>query len=34
VVGAVAAVRERPLEQPGVGETVSEQRYWPFELAA
>jgi hypothetical protein len=34
VVRAVAAMREGPLEQPRVGEAVSQQRYWPFEFAA
>jgi hypothetical protein len=34
VVGAVAAVRQRPLEETGIGEGVTEQLYWPLEFAA
>jgi hypothetical protein len=34
VVRGMAAVRQRPLEETGIGERVAEQLYWPFELAA
>jgi hypothetical protein len=34
VVRAVAAMRQRLLEEPCVCELVSQQRYWPFEFAA
>jgi hypothetical protein len=34
VVRAVAAVRQRPLEETGIGEGMAEQLYWPVERAA
>jgi hypothetical protein len=33
VVRAVAAVRQRPLEETRIGERMAEQLYWPFEFA-